>query len=385
MGLPIIIPPPLTDTNPAGHASLIPPLNPILVMTDNSQEHGFWVCAEVPKRRIQYFYLVPPSLWVPFTPIGNRDAFVSAEIPRRRVAYRHLLPATQWVPFIDPPIVMSSWWTASVMASAPLRALLRDPSRHPALIAALNQATSFVVVVPPIVPGTQSLCDNDLLRVVAQRTLEPVLALPGPSTTMWTRQDWIQALDQAQKDFIQESGLIVAHLGYKGDTDTSLNTTPQIQYLPMPQDMIEILRVAWESYDASNNLKGISELPRDDAWSLDAMDSKWEVDLGSPDPTAYNESLPRIPAIYFVHPPADIGRADLLYIALPTTLNGTCVPMTVPDEFCPYIVYGALKTLLNMPGEANDPQRAAYCQSRWEEGLALAKMLLMKPFTERIQ
>jgi hypothetical protein len=45
----------------------------------------------------------------------------------------------------------------------------------------------------------------------------------------------------------------------------------------------------------------------------------------------------------------------------------------IPDDFVWIVKFGALADLLNGDGLALDPQRAAYCESRWEQGLDLAR------------
>ena len=50
------------------------------------------------------------------------------------------------------------------------------------------------------------------------------------------------------------------------------------------------------------------------------------------------------------------------------------VLMGVPDDFTWAVKFGAMADLLGADGPAKDSQRAAYCQRRWEEGIALAKI-----------
>jgi hypothetical protein len=45
----------------------------------------------------------------------------------------------------------------------------------------------------------------------------------------------------------------------------------------------------------------------------------------------------------------------------------------IPDDFAWVVKYGALAELLNYDGLALDPGRAAYCQQRWEMGIAQAR------------
>lgn len=51
---------------------------------------------------------------------------------------------------------------------------------------------------------------------------------------------------------------------------------------------------------------------------------------------------------------------------------GSTIP-NVPDAFVPYLGYGVLANIFSTDGEAKDPQRAAYCQARFNEGINLAR------------
>ena len=346
MGLPIHIDPVFPSQVPAAPSS--PPTAPVgtlLVTNSPSSQWGWLVDLSVPQ-------------WKP---------------SRAKTYTLALTMGGEWVPF-TPPIISSTWMS-------PLSHPVAIRHEFPWSCGIPIQGSIYVPVVAVVTPGTQNVTACDMLRIIANRLLEDyVTATPQPVSSMWSIDDWFQAIDQSQQDFIRDSGVVVTHYGYEGDTDTSLGITPNVEYRALPDDTIDVLRVGWISLDNSGAYSAIDELPRDDAWSLDAMDSNWEIDLGSPKPTGYNESLPRTPSLYFVHPPSDAGRVDLLTVAVPAALNSCDVRITVPDEFSVYVIWGAISILLSKQGEAHDPQRAEYAASRYQEGLMLAKMLLDKPF-----
>ena len=58
----------------------------------------------------------------------------------------------------------------------------------------------------------------------------------------------------------------------------------------------------------------------------------------------------------------------------PLATAGAGVLLGVPDDFSPYIKWGALADLLGQDGQARDVARSAYCESRWQEGLQIAKV-----------
>jgi len=226
-----------------------------------------------------------------------------------------------------------------------------------------------------------SVTDVDLLNTVSDRLLEPRQTPPAPTTTQWTTSDFTNAIDQAQKDFIKQTGIVVTQLGFTGDGENAIPVTPQTRAIELPQDAIDILRLAWIAYNTANPVvvSDIEELPRESAWSLDNGEADWEYDLGIP-PQGYTEDASPVKWIYLEHPPGDIGKLDLIYCAVSAALSNTGVKISVPDDFSPYLIYGALEILLKKDGEAQDLERASYCHERYLEGVVLAKALLSLPF-----
>jgi len=226
-----------------------------------------------------------------------------------------------------------------------------------------------------------SVTDVDLLNTVSDRLLEPRLVPPAPTTTQWTTSDFTNAIDQAQKDFVKQTGIVVTQLGFTGDANTAIGVVPETKAVQMPQDIIDILRLAWIAYDTTNPviISDIEELPRESAWSLDNGDSDWEYDNGIP-PAGYTEDESPVQWVYLEHPPGDIGKLDLIYCAVSSALSNTGVVISVPDDFAPYLIWGALEILLKKDGEAQDLARAGYCHERFLEGVIMAKALLSLPF-----
>ena len=90
----------------------------------------------------------------------------------------------------------------------------------------------------------------------------------------------------------------------------------------------------------------------------------------------------------YIENPQDIGSIELArpitggttisieYVPKQTLTLGTCEPLLVPETFMPFIKYGILADMLGKQGEANDPQRAQYCEQRFRDGIELAKALM---------
>ncbi len=108
----------------------------------------------------------------------------------------------------------------------------------------------------------------------------------------------------------------------------------------------------------------------------------WEMDNGLPDWSSSNS----VPIAWYdsnlgqqkvgITYPSQNGTIGLLYIQLAAILDGSGIAMTIPDDWTPYVLWGALADLLNHDGPAYDPVRAKYCQTRYDEGVELARLVL---------
>jgi hypothetical protein len=136
----------------------------------------------------------------------------------------------------------------------------------------------------------------------------------------------------------------------------------------LPSDLIEVRRVAWAGAT-------VSGLARMDPFGMDAGLPGWEG--GSGTPYAYvEEPLPAL-QVRLVQTPSANGTLDVIYVYDPATLTGLCsLAIPLPAMFVPHVKYGVLADLLSKEGEASDPQRAGYCESRFAEGVELARLML---------
>jgi len=111
-----------------------------------------------------------------------------------------------------------------------------------------------------------------------------------------------------------------------------------------------------------------------DTWELDNGASTWPSDRDIP--IAWYENTLAQQKIGLAKTPANNGTIGLLYVQLAATLTGFGIPLTVPDDWTPYILYGTLAELLGSDGPSFDPIRAQYCGQRYEEGVELARLVL---------
>ena len=234
---------------------------------------------------------------------------------------------------------------------------------------------------PPIYPTTS---DFVLMQQAQERLLEPVTATAPAvmTTTMWTSSDLLWFLQYRIYSFLREAGIVVARLGYDGvGQDHSIPAAASTEAVTLPQNMIDVLRLAFVNYDASVPPKPvtITDVPRDDFTSLDAYDNgTWESkQLNTP--TGYTQSITQTLQAFLANPPLDVGGIDLTFVAFSGALTGLGAQLPLPPEFVCYPLYGMLADAYSVEGEAYNPNMAQYCEGRWEEGVMLAKCLLDAP------
>jgi len=227
-------------------------------------------------------------------------------------------------------------------------------------------------------PVYSAATDQTICNMVQSRLIEVANNGASMTTTQFTVAQLQAAVNQAQQDFMKDTGCVCYHYGYRGDADYSLGTTPGQEQVALPQDYMDARRMAFNSYDGLGVINFNQDMPPVDAWSSD-MDPNWESASPVNKPIGEDESLPALPAIYLNQAFMGPGKLDLLEVPTPAALSNTGVPLSVPPDFVPYVVWRALAILLDTAGDTTDATRARYANSRYAEGVNLAKALLSSP------
>jgi hypothetical protein len=115
-------------------------------------------------------------------------------------------------------------------------------------------------------------------------------------------------------------------------------------------------------------------LSRVDRWMLDHSNVGWEGASGAP--AAFVEDTGSVRLT-----PTPQRSAAASYIFVPTTpVEGGAVfifnTLTIPATFSWGVKYGVMADMLMAEGEGNDPTRAAYCETRFADSVALARMMM---------
>lgn len=227
--------------------------------------------------------------------------------------------------------------------------------------------------------------DTDLYTVMEYQLLEPVAGnYPATGTTwtgtgMFTISDLMNAVQRRRDEIYSVTGCAI--------TKTILPLTPNETRTVLADNVIDVRRVAYSPAPVGsafggggfggggfggNNLQAPPNvLYPDDVWGYEAFESNWTTQTPGT-PSSYAMSA-QPPLSFDVDvPPAVAGQYEVLTVnAGPQLTVGTPTLIGIPDDFAWVLKWGALADLLSKESEAKDAARAAYCNKRYQQGLAL--------------
>jgi hypothetical protein len=190
---------------------------------------------------------------------------------------------------------------------------------------------------------------------------EPVPIVHSLSTDMWEVEEILAYLEEVQAEFLKRSAINFSRAG--------IPTIPQTQRHTLPADSVAVKRVAYRSA-----VNVVWNLHRIDEWELDHLVSDWQYETDTP-----QYWLDGPPGVIRTGKSGSIGgRLEVLYtprgedLTDPSSTDATAVP----NDFTFALCWGVIARMLSKVGRAHDPERAAYARSRYEEGLAAARLIL---------
>lgn len=210
------------------------------------------------------------------------------------------------------------------------------------------------------------LTDQDLHTEIQYALVETPNDGASYVSGQWSVVEVSDALTAAQNRLLRTTGLII--------TRTSLSLVPNTFRAELPTDWMASRRLTWRTADSTRIPLYLMSWAEADYGSF-----LWEI-ARDPHPLGYLEPISLAPPLelYFVPAASDTGIPEIWYLALGTTLSNTGVVLTVPDELAATVKYAALADLLAKEGRGYDPERAAWCEARATEGLALAQAGLLE-------
>ena len=255
-------------------------------------------------------------------------------------------------PPVDPLIAGKPYFAEGALVAAERRLDLTAR-----LLQSLADAPGYKPYVIPASAYSYSVCQ--LMEEIKYHMLEN--PLQGFAHGLWTVAEVLQYTNQRIYRFLVETGALL--------TRTTIPVAAGSYVVDLPTNWIEIRRVAWTSAGVTK------ELPREDAFTLDAWKPTWES-VGETTPSCYVEDPNPSLQVRLAPVPTVAGTVDLIGVAAPDAVTAVCLPLPLPDEWCVYVKWGVMADMLSKEGEANDPERAQICESRWKEGVSLCRLML---------
>jgi len=205
--------------------------------------------------------------------------------------------------------------------------------------------------------------DQTILSSVQLSLLEPDTQGASYQSKIWTSAQVIQYLNDRQRRFLSESGVSVMVAYQAGQSN-------QFRY-SIPQNVIDLRRVAWAN---ETDPMAYTELPRATGWELDHGVTGWPTKTATRPEVYMEDYLPSLTIA--VNPtPTDAGEMEIIANAQGTQVDGSGMFLSVPDDYTPYLAWGVRADMLVGEYEGNDPKRAAHAESRFQEGIELARIL----------
>lgn len=210
--------------------------------------------------------------------------------------------------------------------------------------------------------------DQEILSWIQSLMIEPRDGGATWASGLWTPAEVIGYANEAQDEFLKETGLIL--------TPATQGLPAGSLRVPLPTDLVALDSVAFDDFQGV-----IRNVPRADGYQADAAFSSrgqaWENNpLPDRRPLAY--TVGELPSLQLqVMPTSGVGGLlHYLYVALGTHLTGLGVSFSVPAMFTPTIQWRIITKMLTKIGRGAADERAKYAESWWRMGVAATKVML---------
>ncbi len=196
--------------------------------------------------------------------------------------------------------------------------------------------------------------------------LQYALLEPAAAGGTWTGTDQFDlatlntALQRRRDQFLRETGAVLTQ------TTTAYTATANGRYA-LPEAMTNVRHAKWTPNATALGLP----LLRTDEWAANHFRPAW---ISQTTPPRWFSVSATPPLFLQVMPiPATDGSLFTISISTGAALSfAVSSLLSIPDDWAWVVKFGALADLLQADGLALDAPRAAYCESRWRQGLLLA-------------
>lgn len=207
-----------------------------------------------------------------------------------------------------------------------------------------------------------------VLSNIQGRLLETVNSGASWSSGHWTADEVKGYLRRRFASFLRDSQVVT-------NRDV-LVTSPESPRTVLPADWQLNVRVAWRKDTDDSSPAAYRELARSDSWEIDHLTPTDTYDPGAR-PSRYTTGEIPPPALEMYPPPAGPGAFEVMWVGLPTGWDpDTSNFSPLPDDFVYALEYGTMADMLSKAGRGQDLMRAGYCESRYQEGIQIAQLIL---------
>jgi hypothetical protein len=205
------------------------------------------------------------------------------------------------------------------------------------------------------------MTDQELIVDLQYTLLEPPDGATFPSG-LWTPAEVLAAMNRRQDLLLKLAAIEVGI--------ATLPVAVGITQIALPDDWLITWNVVWMGADGT-----VRELIRSDQFQTDHAQPRWTATAGATPEVYFDHDQPLLQIQ--IAPAATVaGNLALLYIPQGATLDGTGELLTVPDEWATGVKYGTLTDLWGKDGRGRSPDRAAYCEQRFQFAIEIAQMVL---------
>jgi len=206
------------------------------------------------------------------------------------------------------------------------------------------------------------MTDQELLTEMQFALLEPPDGGQSWPSEVWTRDEVVGNLNSNIWNWLRDTHAIVTRV-----------ELPQLAVtlgvVTLPADWLATGACVWRTAGGVRTPLGPV-----DRYEGDLALPSWEGTPGTP--LGYDDFEADTLTLQLIPIPDADGTLELLYIARPASVNGAGATLPVPEEFLSGVKYGTLSMLLRKVGRLVDPERAAYCERRYDLTVTLTQILL---------
>lgn len=206
------------------------------------------------------------------------------------------------------------------------------------------------------------MTDQDLLTELQYALLEPPDGGQSWPSEVWTRAEVLGNVNANLWAWLRATRAVT--------TRTELAVTAASGGLvTLPSPWLATATAVWRAADGTR-----TPLGRADRFEGDLAMPTWASTPATP--LAFAEGEGDSLTAQLIPAPAADGTLELRYIAQPAALAGADVALPLPALYASAAKYGTLGMLLRKVSRLLDPERAAYCERRYDLTVTLTAILL---------